>query len=90
MEHFLKKTTSVSSSMNQSGEPSSDVKSPPLLSQNKVGATLTNTTNPVGQRPSSIYTSSFRPQPAASISNNVQAASIDRIASQKNFSVNQG
>ena len=73
MEHFLKKTTSVSSSMNQSGESPSDIKSPPLLSQTATsGSRTSNTSNQVEQRPSILYTSSIRPQSHTSISNTSQ------------------
>ena len=90
MEHFLKKTTSVSSSMNQSGDPPSDIKSPPLLSQaTATGLRATNTVNQVEQRPSSLYTSSIRTQHPPSISNTSQVATIKESNQTNSMSIGQ-
>ena len=77
MEHFLKKTTSVSSSMNQSGGSPSDIKSPPLLSHTITGSKTSNTLNQVEQRPASIYTSPYRPQLASSTFNSSKLTTND-------------
>ena len=90
MEHFLKKTTSVSSSMNQSGDPPSDIKSPPLLSQTTAtGLRSTNAANLVEQRPSSLYTSLIRPQPPPSISNTSHAVTINESNQNNSMSIGQ-
>ena len=69
MEHFLKKTTSVTSSMNQSGGSSSDIKSPPLLiTQKLAGANATNSISQGEQRATSLFPSSYRPQMTSSTS----------------------
>ena len=77
MEHFLKKTTSVSSSMNQSGGSPSDIKSPPLLSQTITGSKTTNTISEIEHRPTGLYTSSYRPQLTSSTSSNSKFISND-------------
>ena len=68
MEHFLKKTTSVTSSMNNSGESPSDVQSPPLLADRLTGSITSNSTNNVERRATSLFPSSYHSQMKSSIS----------------------
>ena len=70
--------------MNQSGGSPSDIKSPPLLSQTITGSKTTNTISQIEHRPTSLYTSSYRPQLTSSTSNNIKLHDISQTTSNHN------
>ena len=84
MEHFLKKTTSVTSSMNQGGDPTSDIKSPPLILETLSGARTTNSISQSDQAVSSSITKDYRPPISSSTStnSNLTTSDISQAATQ--------
>ena len=63
--------------MNQSGGSPSDIKSPPLLLQTITASKTTNTLSQIEHRPTSLYTSSYRPHITSATSNNSKFTSND-------------
>ena len=64
--------------MNQSGDSPSDIKSPPLVSQTSTSGLIpSKSSSTAEQRPNSLYTTSYRPQPALSMSNYSQSSATN-------------
>ena len=64
--------------MNQSGDSPPDIKSPPLVSQTSTSGLIpTKSSSTAEQRPNSLYTTSYRPQPALSMSNYSQSSATN-------------